>query len=348
MRITTIFNIFWCNVKIWINRLFGDKFNILPYKVLLNLTNNCNSKCESCDIWKVKDFSNEMSLHNILKFFDGMGPSLVWLALSGGEVTLVKYVESMIIEARKKCKNLKIISFTTNALLPKKVIWLAEKIIENGFDLIVTISLDGDKEIHDRVRGVPGNYEKCVALFEDLKKIGVNVNYGITVSDQNNNFIHNEYRKMRRSIKAITFVHDDGIYLKENKSDTELMLDSMKHIAKNYSIDSISEIVEYIHIKISTYFLANKKKSNIIPCEVLNTTIHVMPDGGVHPCMFLNKIGSIKDDEISEIMFSKEALDIREEIKNDNCPHCWMNCYSPYSIMQHPFKSMAYLFKRSA
>ena len=63
MRITTVVTIFWFNVKIWINRLFGSKFNFLPYKVLLNLTNNCNSKCESCDIWKVKDFSNEMTLH---------------------------------------------------------------------------------------------------------------------------------------------------------------------------------------------------------------------------------------------------------------------------------------------
>ncbi len=132
MRITTIVIIFLCNVRIWINRLLGNKFNLLPYKVLLNLTNNCNSKCESCDIWKVKDFENEMTLNDLLKFFDGMGSSLVWLALSGGEVTLVKYIDSMIIEARKRCKNLKIISFTTNALLPKKVVWLAEKIIENG------------------------------------------------------------------------------------------------------------------------------------------------------------------------------------------------------------------------
>ena len=114
------------------------------------------------------------------------------------------------------------------------------------------------------------------------------------------------------------------------------------------SNNSISEIVEYIHIKISTYYLAQKKKTNIIPCEVLNTTIHVMPDGGVHPCMYLDKIGNIKDDAINSVVFSNEAHRIRKLIKKDNCPHCWMNCYSPYSIMQHPLKSVAYLFKKSA
>ena len=69
---------------------------------------------------------------------------------------------------------------------------------------------------------------------------------------------------MRHSIKAVTFVHGGGIYLKANETDTKLMLNSMRHIAKHYSIDSISEIVEYIHIKISTYYLAQKYKPELI------------------------------------------------------------------------------------
>jgi len=348
MRISTIISVIWCNIKIWLNKLIGNKFDILPYKVLINLTNNCNSKCVSCDIWKISDFKNEITLENILGVFDSMGPNLVWLALSGGEVTLVKYIDSMLEEARKRCSNLKLVSFTTNALLPLKVKRLAEKVIENGFDLLVTISLDGDKNLHDRVRGVPGNYDKCIALYDDLKKMGVNVNYGITVSSENNDFIHNEYHKMRHSIKAVTFVHDGGIYMKTNAIDNKPILDSLRHIVKNYSIDSISEIIEYIHLKISTYYLLLEKRTNIIPCEVLNTSVHVMPDGGVHPCMYLNKIGNIKDDKINDVLFSKEAHHLRRQIKKDNCPHCWLNCYSPYSIMQHPLKSIVYLLKRIA
>jgi MoaA/NifB/PqqE/SkfB family radical SAM enzyme len=325
----------------------GGRFKLLPYKVLINLTNNCNSRCDFCDIWKVKDFSNEITFEDTVKLFDSMGPSLVWLALSGGEVTLVKYLDSMLSEAKKRCKNLKIITFTTNALLPKKVIKLSEQVIENGFDLMVTISLDGDKELHDRVRGVPGNYDKCVALYDSLKEMGVNVNYGITVSDQNESYIHKEYRKMRHSIKAVTFVHDGGIYMKSNEVNNNSILDSMKLIYKQYAIDSISEIIEYIHIKISTHFIARKNKTNLIPCEVINTSIHVMEDGGVRPCMFLEEMGNIKTDKIGDIVFTEQANNLREQIKKDKCPHCWMNCYSPYSIMQHPFRSVKYLFKKS-
>jgi len=348
MKISTIAFIIWCNVKIWANKLMGGRFKILPYKVLINLTNNCNSRCDFCDIWKVKDFSKEITLDDTVNLFDQMGSSLVWLALSGGEVTLVKYLDEMLSEAKKRCKNLKIITFTTNALLPKKVVELTEQVKKNGFDLMVTISLDGDEEVHDKVRGVKGNYKKCIELYDTLKAKGVNVNFGITVGDTNESYIRNEYQKMKHSIKAITFVHDGGIYLKNNLVNTFSILDSMRHIVKQYSIDSISEIVEFIHIKISTHFIDKNKTTNILPCEVINTSIHIMEDGAVRPCMFMAEMGNIKSDNINDIVFSNLADDLKKQIKKDKCPHCWMNCYSPYSIMQHPFKSIKYLISKPA
>jgi len=346
MRFTTIIAIILCNVRIWGNRLIGSKYKILPYKVLINLTNSCNSKCSFCDIWKEKDFSNEISIADIIKIFDDMANSLVWLSLSGGEVTLVKKLDLMLLEARKRCKNLKIITFTTNGLLPKKVIELSELIINNGFDLIVTISLDGDRELHDEMRGIPGNYDKCIALYDSLKEMGVNVNYGITISDKNKNYIRDEYKEMRHKIKAVTFVHDGGIYLKSNAVDNTSILESMKYIYKNYVLDSIAEIIEYIHIKIAIQFIEKQNKTNIIPCEVINTSVHIMQDGKVRPCMFLEEMGNIKNDKVSDVIFNSKAVLLRDKIKNDKCPHCWMNCYSPYSIMLHPFYSIYCLLKK--
>ena len=73
-----------------------------------------------------------------------------------------------------------------------------------------------------------------------------------------------------------------------------------------------------------------------------------MEDGAVRPCMFMKEMGNIKSDNISDIVFSNLASEFKEQIKNDHCPHCWMNCYSPYSIMQHPFKSVKYLLSKPA
>ena len=57
--------------------------------------------------------------------------------------------------------------------------------------------------------------------------------------------------------------------------------------------------------------------------------------------MFMPALGNIKRDNIVEIYNTEAANTMRKDIKEDKCPHCWMNCYSVHSIMQHPVKSLA-------
>ena len=65
-----------------------------------------------------------------------------------------------------------------------------------------------------------------------------------------------------------------------------------------------------------------------------------MPNGDVKPCMFMNPIGNIKEGDFKKIYNSDNTDQVRKDIKKDKCPKCWMNCYSPHSIMQNPFKSL--------
>ena len=65
----------------------------------------------------------------------------------------------------------------------------------------------------------------------------------------------------------------------ENKTSDLPIIDSIKKILQNYYIKNLSEIIEKIHIKLSINFLKNNRKKNIIPCEVLNTSAHIMPSG---------------------------------------------------------------------
>ena len=65
-----------------------------------------------------------------------------------------------------------------------------------------------------------------------------------------------------------------------------------------------------------------------------------MANGDVKPCMFMDKVGNIKDNNLKEILANDKVRISKDLIKNNNCPKCWMNCYSPHSIMQHPFKSI--------
>ncbi len=343
MRISTILIIIKINFVNWIKKIF--KIQIIPYKILINLTDLCNSRCNFCDIWKIKPV-NEIQIPDIEKIFKDFNKNLLWLALSGGEVTLVKYFYEMIDMAKKNCPNLKIIAFTTNGLLINRTIKYAQYVKDKGFDVLITISLDGDEQLHDKLRGIPGNYNKCFELYKKLRDLGINCHFGLTASASNFNFIERKFFDYRNKIRAITFVHSEGIYNKKNENEDEVLLNSFKIINKNYIIKNIQEIIEKIHIKISYFFLKNKRKKNIIPCDVLDSSVHIMPNGDLKPCMFMDSLGNLRNTNLNKIISSDNYKKTREQIKRDKCPKCWMNCYSVHSIMQHPFKSFLYLFKR--
>ena len=343
MRITTLISIFYINLKLFFLKIFNPK-KIVPYKVLINLTDLCNSRCNFCDIWKIKP-ENEINVDNIIKSFDGSEKDIYWLSLSGGEVTLVKYYFELIDRLKKKLPNLKIVAFTTNCLTPNRVVKYAKYIKDNNLDPLITLSLDGDEKLHDEVRGVKGNYKKCLQTYEMLKNEKILCHYGITLSDKNYEFVKNDYHNYKDTMKAVTFIHSEGIYNKENSyEDDEKIIKSLKIIDKNFKVNKLYEIIEKIHIKLSIKFLEQKREKNIIPCDVLNSSIHIMQDGAVKPCMFMEEIGNIKENNMLSFLKKDSTLEIKEKIKKDQCPKCWMNCYSPHSIVQSPIKSFFQAF----
>jgi len=343
MRITTLISIFYINLKLFFLKIFNPK-KIVPYKVLINLTDLCNSRCNFCDIWKIKP-ENEINVDNIIKSFDGSEKDIYWLSLSGGEVTLVKYYFELIDRLKKKLPNLKIVAFTTNCLTPNRVVKYAKYIKDNDLDPLITLSLDGDEKLHDEVRGVKGNYKKCLETYEMLKNEKILCHYGITLSNKNYEFVKNDYHNYKDTMKAVTFIHSEGIYNKANSyEDDEKIIKSLKIIDKNFKVNKLYEIIEKIHIKLSIKFLEQKREKNIIPCDVLNSSIHIMQDGAVKPCMFMEEIGNIKENNMLSFLKKDSTLEIKEKIKKDQCPKCWMNCYSPHSIVQSPIKSFFQAF----
>ena len=343
MRINTLISIFYINLKLFFLKIFNPK-KIVPYKVLINLTDLCNSRCNFCDIWKIKP-ENEINVDNIIKSFDGSEKDIYWLSLSGGEVTLVKYYFELIDRLKKKLPNLKIVAFTTNCLTPNRVVKYAKYIKDNDLDPLITLSLDGDEKLHDEVRGVKGNYKKCLETYEMLKNEKILCHYGITLSNKNYEFVKNDYHNYKDTMKAVTFIHSEGIYNKENSyEDDEKIIKSLKIIDKNFKVNKLYEIIEKIHIKLSIKFLEQKREKNIIPCDVLNSSIHIMQDGAVKPCMFMKEIGNIKENNMLSFLKKDSTLEIKKKIKKDQCPKCWMNCYSPHSIIQSPIKSFFQAF----
>lgn len=313
-----------------------------PYKVLLELTYDCNSRCRRCGIWKTprEEKAEEIGLVEIERFFLHSGKDIVWLALSGGEITLVDDFPAVVDLAKRLCPSLRLLTFTTNGLRPERALAWAQVLQRTGCDSFVTVSLDGDEATHDAIRGVPGSHRSAKRTHALLREHGVPVQFGITVSEDNETFIAAHYRQMRDELRAITFVHGGGIYRQTNQVDDESIARSLRAIGADYSLDGAGHLLEWMFVRLGVSFVENSRSENVVPCGVGHTSVHVKPSGTVHPCMFLPAIGTIRsEDTVSEMLDSPMSREMLRHIESGRCPHCWMNCYAPHSILMNPVRS---------
>lgn len=339
MRFSTILIIILRNFELALRDIFRLKFR--PYKVLLELTDHCNSKCKTCDIWKSDgEKKGEIKVKDLEPILEEYGANLLWVALGGGEVTLYKDFDQLIEMLADRCPNLRIVTFTTNALVPEKVLRYAQKIKHHGFDIFITISLDGDKKTHDFVRGIDGNYDKSQSVLQQLRKQNIWSHFGLTVSGFNSEYIEKSLQSDIGNIRSFSFEHAGGIYKTAGQPDEKAISKSLKTIRKIYKVRTVGEIIEYIYILLAGVFFQSNKKTVPVPCEVIASSLHIRPNGDISPCMYLPKLGNIKRENLSDILNLPATQTLRSRALKTDCSRCWMNCYAVHSIMRHPVTSL--------
>ncbi|WP_456486236.1 radical SAM/SPASM domain-containing protein [Candidatus Alkanophaga liquidiphilum] len=163
-----------------------------PINVTLSVTNRCNSRCKTCNIWNAtggeeggtKDLAGvsggELKADEIDLILKNLGDAY-WFTISGGEPFLREDLPEICISIFERC-NAGIVNIPTNALLQMRIERRVEEILEflerrDGTrgrrkraerKLIINISLDGVGELHDEIRGVRGNFKKLLRTYEAL------------------------------------------------------------------------------------------------------------------------------------------------------------------------------------
>lgn len=102
----------------------------------------------------------------------GTTPPFTDLWFSGGEPTLRKDLPE-IIDLFVRNNGVRYINLPTNGLKPNRIYEIAEHALKAnpGLELHVNIALDGLRESHDFMRGVPGNFEKALDSGRMLRKL---------------------------------------------------------------------------------------------------------------------------------------------------------------------------------
>src|SRR5262249_2479852 len=154
----------------------------MPTFLQLRVTNLCNLRCKMCGQWgdtgiyrsdgfpasatdgekerkRIQELigaKRQLALADYVRLLDEVAPFQPIVSLFGGEPFLYPDIIPLIREGKKRGLTCTII--TNGGRLEKH----ARELVEAGMDS-VAVSIDGPPEVHDRIRGQKGAYEKAIA-----------------------------------------------------------------------------------------------------------------------------------------------------------------------------------------
>ncbi len=158
--------------------------------LILFVTSRCNAKCGTCFYWQELNQAGDLTFEELETLSRTMPPfNQLWL--SGGEPMMRKRLDEIIGMFYER-NGVRTLNLPSNGLFKDRLVELMEMTTTKMPDLRVNlnIALDGFRETHDRIRGVPGNFDKAIEAIEALypvrtrnPKIRLHVNSVITAEN---------------------------------------------------------------------------------------------------------------------------------------------------------------------
>ena len=139
--------------------------------VILFVTARCNARCKTCFYWqRIEDAKDhdELSADEYEKIAQSMR-WILYLSISGGEPFLRTDL-ARIVRSFYRHSDIRFLNISTNCLLHDSITSQTEQLLVDNPKLRVkiTLSIDDVGDRHDAIRGVPGNFEKCLRLHDSL------------------------------------------------------------------------------------------------------------------------------------------------------------------------------------
>jgi len=338
----------------------------IPDNLTFSVTNMCQSRCKTCDVWKLykekpKLKGKELKLWEIEKIFKSIG-HVYFFNISGGEPFLRNDLPEIVDLA---CKYLtpRVIHTPTNAIASDLVIKQTKKILEiikkNKCNTTFTIkpSFDGIEEQHDEIRGVKGNFKNLMKTYKGLKELqkeypNLDVGLGTVISrfnlDQIKEIIEygkklkpdsyiNEIAEQRSELftldKPITpspeqYEKAIGFFSKEVRKD----------IKKKKSLVRITQAFRLVYYDLVVRTM--KEKRQVIPCYAGIANAHINAFGDIWACCILGydkPMGNLHDFnyDFKKLWHSKQANEVRKFIKQKKC-YCPIANISYTNILCNP------------
>lgn len=330
--------------------------SILPQKLFLEITTECNLRCKLCKFWQNKDPGNKIDLTAKINFLKKV---INWLErndeefqnyfdiiLTGGEPFLYR---NQVLKIAKLCKNNDISCYinTNGSIIGSNL----KKILNSGLKAL-TISIDShNAQVYDFLRGSMGLFNQLIEVLRNLKQKKDRNNFPIKLCVQS---ILGGWN-INSLAEHIEFFQDlgiDGIMFQPIQYPFGLPIPEgwHKHFDKYpHSEEDIQNTIKYIlSLKKDNSFVMNSKEEvelwlpyfrnpeymskKLNPCKAYEQNLIVDVCGNVKFCFNKeikpkNKIGNILTTSIEELWNGKNASKEKKTLRSCNRACGIMACH---------------------
>ena len=299
----------------------------------------CNCRCVMCDIWKANVSKRELSVADLSRHLDGFRRLGVReVVLSGGEALL--HGNLWVLCEMLKPLGIKITLLSTGLLLERHAADVAQWCDE------VIVSLDGSREVHDRIRNVPSAYARLAQGVSALRAQAPRLRLaGRCVLQKLNYFdLPNIIAAAQElGLEQISFLAVDVFSTAFNRATPWESIRVAETALDEREVEAFTRLVERTIAEFSEAFRAgfiaeSPEKMRRLPqyfaalvgrgafpaprCNAPWISAVIEADGGVRPCFFHPAFGNIYEQSFEAILNSDRALAFRKKLRVQADPVC--------------------------
>ena len=316
-----------------------------PADAVIAVTYRCNGRCLMCNIWRVPPVPEMRP-----GAYREMPNTLRYINITGGEPFMRHDLPEVIKQIVESCPNAEIV-ISTNGILTQKIREMMPQILAITPTIGVGVSMDGVRDMHDKIRGVKGAYAKARDTVEALKELGMtNLRIAFTATQENVSHMRKVYELSREMGVGFScaIAHCSSHYFMTTEGSFAIAPSELR--AQIRSIVR-SELKSWAPKRWArAYFMAGliqfaEGRGRALPCSAGVDTIFVSPNGDVFPCnVFSARMGNISERPFADLWLSDEAEAARKRLAKCT-DSCWMICSARMPMRRHRAKVARWILR---
>lgn len=342
----------------WSSRRWGWS-RPLPMNLTLSLTYHCNSRCATCNVWRRRPEpaegreAQELTVAEWDQVLRSLSRAPYWVTVSGGEPLLREDASEIINLVYRHCRPA-ILNIPTNGLLPERIARAVGQVTAAcpRARVVVNLSLDGWGEDHDRIRGVPDNFERAMETYRRLRALEAsNLTLGIhtVVSSFNAQAVPALHARVQEELvpdSYVTEIAEERVELGTVESDitppSDTYAETIEQVMARQArhppsgLGGVAWAFRRRYYRLVQRWLQERRQ--VVPCYAGWASGQISPEGDVwFCCIRAIPVGNLRQAgyDFRRVWWSERARTLREEVRAGRCD-CPLANAAYTNLLLHP------------